>query len=89
MRAYPANAKNSRPAAWSTPVTVASGPMSSRAVSAPAEVRAVTATAASTARTTTTMTRVRNADFCTPAWFTAVSAATAATATAWAWPGQR
>lgn len=42
-------------------------PTSSRAASAVPEVREVTTTAASTVRTTATMTRVSQADFCTPA----------------------
>ncbi len=67
MRAYPAKAKNSRPAACSTPVTVASEPTSSRTVSAADEVRLATTTAASTASTTATTTRVSHADFWIPA----------------------
>ena len=63
MRAYPANAKNSSPAACSTPRdadVVAQSPAASRPTSP--KPRTTTTTAASTASTTATMIRVSSAD---------------------------
>ncbi|SHY13724.1 Uncharacterised protein [Mycobacteroides abscessus subsp. abscessus] len=65
MRAYPAKAKNNRPAACSTPRHDV--PVRSRAaISTLPEPAAVATTAASTDNTIATMTRVSHADFCTP-----------------------
>ena len=63
IRAYPANAKNSSPAAWSRP----RGPAKALPVTAaPPPRRHAIATAISTASTSATITRVAQADFCTP-----------------------
>jgi hypothetical protein len=66
IRAYPANAKNNSPAAWSTPPTGMSDGSARFADRAPPELSTTATTASSTASTTPTMTRVSSADFCTP-----------------------
>ena len=66
MRAYPANAKNNRPAACSTPPR-AVVTRSSRTPSTSPDPSTITTTAASTASTIATMTRVTSADFWMPA----------------------
>ncbi|MGF6885135.1 hypothetical protein ABIA39_003290 [Nocardia sp. GAS34] len=66
MRAYPANAKKSRPAACRIPGTAISPPNRSCAKSAWPLVNPATTTADSTASTTATITRVSHADFWIP-----------------------
>jgi hypothetical protein len=79
MRAYPAKAKNRKPAACRTPSAVAGVPGS--AAVGPAWVVPMTTTTASASSDTTTSTRVRRAVRVMPTVFTAVSAMTAAIAT--------
>ena len=67
MRAYPANAKNSSPAACSTPATVTSSPITGRQPSASPKPTMMTTTAVSTDSTTATITRVSSAERWTPA----------------------
>lgn len=87
IRAYPANAKKSRPAAVSTPCAPTStGAVSRSAVTCGAPV---TATTASTVSTTATRIRVAVAVLPMPRRFTAVTATTARTATSRARPGHR
>lgn len=64
IRAYPANAKKSSPAAWSNPAPPPDSPTSGRP--AADDPRQVATTAARTASTSATIARVSHADFCTP-----------------------
>ncbi len=66
MRAYPAKAKNSSPAACKTPPTVIAPDGTTRERSARPLARQATTATASTTRTTATIARVSQAALCTP-----------------------
>src|SRR5690606_33634025 len=88
IRAYPANAKNSNPAAPSTSTTEPTSPPSREGTGAP-PTHPVTTTVASTARVVATRNLVAPAVVRTPRRLTTVTATAAATAISRAYAGNR